>query len=48
MVPASERFTSFGGRGVSAVVEGEEVLIGNQPFLEENLDHHPGGGEKTG
>ena len=35
-VPASERFTSFGGRGVSAVVEGEEVLIGNQPFLEEN------------
>ena len=36
MVPASERFTSFGGRGVSAVVEGEEVLIGNQPFLEEN------------
>jgi Cu+-exporting ATPase len=37
MVPASERFTSFGGRGVSAVVEGEEVLIGNQPFLEEHL-----------
>jgi Cu+-exporting ATPase len=36
-VPASERFTSFGGRGVSAVVEGEEVLIGNQPFLEEHL-----------
>jgi len=35
-VPASERFTSFGGRGVSAVVGGEEVLIGNQPFLEEN------------
>ena len=35
VVPASERFTSFGGRGVSAVVEGEEVLIGNQPFLEE-------------
>ena len=37
VVPASERFTSFGGRGVSAVVEGEEVLIGNQPFLEEHL-----------
>ena len=32
-VPGSERFTTFGGRGVSAVVEGEEVLIGNQPFL---------------
>ncbi len=32
-VPVSERFTTFGGRGVSAVVEGEEVLIGNQPFL---------------
>ena len=35
-VPESERFTTFGGRGVSAVVEGEEVLIGNQPFL---LEH---------
>ncbi|WP_214041197.1 heavy metal translocating P-type ATPase [Methanoculleus sp.] len=35
-VPASMRFTTFGGRGVSAVVEGEEVLIGNQPFLEEH------------
>ncbi|KAF5057931.1 Copper-exporting P-type ATPase [anaerobic digester metagenome] len=34
-VPASERFTTFGGRGVSAVVEGKEVLIGNQPFLME-------------
>ena len=34
-VPASERFTTFGGRGVSAVVEGEEVLIGNRPFLDE-------------
>ena len=32
-VPASERFNTFGGRGVSAVVDGEEVLIGNQPFL---------------
>ena len=35
LVPASERFTTFGGRGVSAVVEGEEVLIGNRPFLDE-------------
>ncbi|MDN7011666.1 copper-translocating P-type ATPase [Methanoculleus sp. FWC-SCC3] len=35
-VPASEWFTTFGGRGVSAVVEGDEVLIGNQPFLEEH------------
>ncbi|MDK2890042.1 MAG: P-type Cu+ transporter [Methanoculleus sp.] len=35
-VPASMRFTTFGGRGVSAVVEGTEVLIGNQPFLEEH------------
>jgi Cu+-exporting ATPase len=34
-IPASERFTTFGGRGVSAVVEKKEVLIGNQPFLEE-------------
>jgi Cu+-exporting ATPase len=34
--PSSERFTTFGGRGVSAVVEGGEVLIGNQPFLEEH------------
>jgi len=34
-IPASERFNTFGGLGVSAVVEGEEVLIGNQPFLEE-------------
>ncbi|NMA09547.1 MAG: copper-translocating P-type ATPase, partial [Methanomicrobiales archaeon] len=34
-LPASERFNTFGGLGVSAVVEGEEVLIGNQPFLEE-------------
>jgi Cu+-exporting ATPase len=34
-LPVSERFTTFGGLGVSAVVEGEEVLIGNQPFLEE-------------
>ncbi len=32
-VPASERFNTFGGRGVSAVVDGEVVLIGNQPFL---------------
>ncbi|WP_292517023.1 heavy metal translocating P-type ATPase [Methanoculleus sp.] len=32
-IPASTRFTTFGGRGVSAVVEGEEVLIGSQPFL---------------
>ncbi|MDV4342501.1 copper-translocating P-type ATPase [Methanoculleus sp. YWC-01] len=35
-IPASKRFTTFSGRGVSAVVEGEEVLIGNQPFLEEH------------
>ncbi|MCT8336771.1 copper-translocating P-type ATPase [Methanoculleus sp. Afa-1] len=35
-LPVSERFTTFGGLGVSAVVEGEEVLIGNQPFLEEH------------
>jgi Cu+-exporting ATPase len=35
-VPESERFTTFGGRGVSAMVEGEEALIGNQPFLEEH------------
>ncbi len=34
-IPASERFTTFGGRGVSAVVEGKDVLIGNQPFLME-------------
>ncbi len=34
-VPASERFRAFGGRGVSAVVEGEEILIGNRPFIEE-------------
>ena len=34
-VPETERFMSFGGRGVSAVVEDEEVLIGNQPFIEE-------------
>ncbi|MDD3857363.1 MAG: heavy metal translocating P-type ATPase [Methanoculleus sp.] len=35
-LPASERFTTFGGLGVSAVVEGKEVLIGNQLFLEEH------------
>ena len=35
-IPESERFTTFGGRGVSATVEGREVLIGNQPFL---LEH---------
>ena len=34
-VSASERFTAFGGRGVSAVVEGGEVLIGNRSFLDE-------------
>ena len=34
-VPASERFQAFGGRGVSAVVEGGEILIGNRPFIEE-------------
>ena len=31
----SERFVAFGGRGVSGVVEGEEVLVGNRPFIEE-------------
>lgn len=35
-IPESERFTTFGGRGVSAVVGGKEVLIGNQPFLREH------------
>lgn len=34
-LPPSERFTTFGGRGVSALVEGAEVLIGNPPFLTE-------------
>ncbi|HOB18691.1 MAG TPA: heavy metal translocating P-type ATPase [Candidatus Methanoculleus thermohydrogenotrophicum] len=34
-IPASERFLTFGGRGVSAVVEGDAVLVGNQLFLEE-------------
>src|SRR5690606_25259296 len=35
-VPASERFTSFGGRGVSALVGGEVVVNGNQPVIEES------------
>ncbi|NLZ29152.1 MAG: copper-translocating P-type ATPase [Methanomicrobiales archaeon] len=34
-IPGSDRFVAYGGRGVSAMVEGEEVLIGNQPFIEE-------------
>lgn len=34
-LPPSERFTTFGGLGVSALVEGAEVLIGNPPFLTE-------------
>lgn len=36
VLPAPERFTAFGGRGVSALVEGAEVLIGNLPFLTEH------------
>ncbi len=32
-IPASTQFTTYGGLGVSAVVEGTEILIGNQPFL---------------
>ena len=35
-LPPSERFTTFGGLGVSALVEGAEVLIGNPPFLTEH------------
>jgi P-type Cu+ transporter len=31
---AVERFDTFGGKGVSALVEGQEVLIGNRLFLE--------------
>jgi P-type Cu+ transporter len=34
-VPGSEQFTTFGGRGVSATVDGTGVLIGNQPFMQE-------------
>ena len=35
-VPAAERFHAFGGRGVSAMVEGTEILVGNRPFIEEH------------
>jgi P-type Cu+ transporter len=31
----AEQFDTFGGRGVSATVLGEQVLIGNRPFLAE-------------
>ncbi len=34
-VPAAEKFEAILGRGVVAMVEGHEVLIGNQAFLEE-------------
>jgi Cu+-exporting ATPase len=34
-LPPSERFTTFGGLGVTALVEGAEVLIGNPPLLTE-------------
>ena len=34
-VPAAEHFAALLGRGVMATVEGREVLIGNQAFLEE-------------
>ena len=45
-VPASERFTAFGGRGVSAAVEGVAVLVGNRPFLDEHRIAVPPEAEK--
>ncbi len=35
-VPSSESFDTFGGRGVSATVLGEKVVIGNRLFLQDN------------
>ncbi|MDD5187589.1 MAG: heavy metal translocating P-type ATPase [Methanoregula sp.] len=35
-IEPAEKFDTFGGKGVSAVVLGEEVLIGNRIFLHEN------------
>jgi P-type Cu+ transporter len=34
-VSSAEKFDTFGGRGVTAMVLGEQVLIGNRPFLSE-------------
>jgi len=35
-IEPAEKFDTFGGKGVSAVVLGDEVLIGNRIFLHEN------------
>ena len=35
MIEPAEKFDTFGGKGVSAVVLGEEVLVGNRIFLYE-------------
>jgi Cu+-exporting ATPase len=36
-IPESDQFTTSGGKGVSAMVNGTEVLIGNRPFLQERM-----------
>jgi Cu+-exporting ATPase len=33
---SAEQFDTFGGRGVAAIVLGEQVLVGNRPFLSEH------------
>lgn len=36
LIPDAGTFDTFGGKGVSAVVLGEEVRVGNRSFLQEN------------
>ncbi len=37
---SSERFNTYGGKGVSAMVEGKDVLIGNRKFFSEKKISH--------
>lgn len=42
----TEKFDTFGGKGVSAILNDEKVLIGNRKLLEENTIHITGDDEE--